>query len=43
MFYAALSEGNDAYLKEHDGFGEQLRDALEKMERMLSENPFIEL
>lgn len=40
--YAALSEGNDAYLKEHDRFGEQLRDALEKMERMLSENPFIE-
>ena len=36
--YAALSEGNNAYLKEHDGFGEQLRDALEKMERMLSDN-----
>lgn len=41
--YAVLSEGNDAYLKEHDSFGEQLRDAIEKMERMLSENPFIEL
>lgn len=41
--YAVLSDGNDAYLKEHDSFGEQLRDALEKMERMLSENPFIEL
>ncbi|MBQ9653916.1 MAG: hypothetical protein IJV32_06820 [Bacteroidales bacterium] len=34
--YAVLSEGNDAYLKEHEGFGGQLRDALEKMERMLS-------
>ncbi len=33
--YAVLSDGNDAYLKEHDSFGEQLRDALEKMERML--------
>ena len=41
--YAVLSEENDAYLKEHDSFGEQLRDAIEKMERMLSENPFIEL
>ena len=41
--YAVLSDGNDAYLKEHYSFGEQLRDALEKMERMLSENPFIEL
>ena len=26
--------------KEHDGFGKQLRDALAKMERMLSREPF---
>lgn len=34
--YAALSEGNNAYLKEHATFGDELRDALTKMERMLS-------
>ena len=34
--HACLSGGDDAYLKEHSGFGEQLRDAIKKMERMLS-------
>ena len=34
--YSALSEGNNAYLKEHATFGDELRDALTKMERMLS-------
>ena len=35
--YAALSEGNAGYLREHAGFGEQIEDALKKMERMLDE------
>ena len=33
--YAALSDGDDAYLKEHGPFGSQLEDAVAKMERML--------
>ena len=33
--YAALSEGNNAYLKEHADFGDELRDALAKMEDLL--------
>ncbi len=36
--YAALSEGDDAYLKEHSTFGRQLEDAIAKMERWLAES-----
>ena len=34
--YMVLSGGDDAYLKEHICFGEQLKDAVAKTERMLS-------
>jgi len=34
--YSVLSDGNGSYLKEHEGFGVDLRDAIKKMERMLS-------
>ena len=33
--YSVLSDGNGSYLKEHEGFGVDLRDASKKMERML--------
>lgn len=38
ILYAALSEGNDAYLKEHCTFGRQLENAIAKMERLLGIN-----
>ncbi len=38
LLYALLSDGNDAYLKEHCTFGEQLEDAIAKMERLLDES-----
>jgi len=33
--YATLSDGDDAYLKEHCSFGRQLEDAVNKMEKLL--------
>ena len=36
--YACLSEGDNSYLREHPAFGEQLKDALRKLEQALAES-----
>lgn len=35
--YAMLSQGNNAYLKEHSSFGNDMRDALDKMDKMMKQ------
>jgi len=34
--YAVLSDGDDAYLKEHSSFGRQLEEAVTHMEELLA-------